>query len=95
MVEPTSHDNEGGRHYTPWPEPDAHGQAAMLLAESLIHGLVARDIITVGDAVEIVAAATEVNEQVGVDIGDSPATLQRSLALLRAIQSSLAMDMAR
>ncbi len=28
--------------------PDAHGHAALLLVESLIHGLLARSIITIG-----------------------------------------------
>lgn len=39
------------------PEPDAHGQAEMLLVESLIHGLIARSVISVADAVEIVEIA--------------------------------------
>lgn len=73
--------------------PDAHGQAALLLVESLVHGLIARDLITVADAVEIVDVAAEVNADVGSDVGDSPARLRKSLGLLDAIGSSLRRDM--
>ncbi|WP_162875463.1 NAD-glutamate dehydrogenase [Sphingomonas crusticola] len=73
--------------------PDPHGQAAILLVESLIHGLVARSVLTVADAVEIVATAAAVKEDVGADMGDTPATLARSLAILEAIEASLALDL--
>ncbi len=75
--------------------PDAHGQAALLLVESLIHGLVARRIIAVEDAVEIVDVAAEVKAEVATDLGDSPANLRKSLALLDAISSSLRRDLPR
>jgi hypothetical protein len=73
--------------------PDAHGQAAMLLVESLIHGLLARSVLTVEDAIEIVAVASEVKEEVAAELGDSPATMQRSLALLGSISTSLSNDL--
>lgn len=72
--------------------PDAHGQAAMLLVESLIHGLIARHIITVADAVEIVDTAAEVKVEKADDLGDSPANLLESLKLLEAISYSLGRD---
>ena len=75
--------------------PDAHGQAAMLLVESLIHGLIARSVIKVEDAVEIVEIAAEVKEEIAVDLGDSPATMQKSLTLLGAISASLKVDLPR
>ena len=75
--------------------PDAHGQAAMLLTESLIHGLIARSVISVADAVEIVDIATEVKEEVAASLGDSPATMQKSLTLLKAISRSLSVDLPR
>lgn len=74
------------------PEPDAHGQAAMLLAESLIFGLIERSIISVEDAVGIVEAAAEVKVDIASDIGESPETMQRSLNLLSAIRDSLRLD---
>jgi hypothetical protein len=66
----------------------------MLLTESLLHGLIARKVISVGDAIEIVEVASEVKEAVAEDMGDSPSTMQRSLALLGSIRASLALDMA-
>lgn len=74
------------------PEPDAHGQAAMLLVESLIHGLVERSVISVPDAIGIVAAAAEVKLDIAADLGDSPETACRSLDMLMAIGESLRLD---
>lgn len=92
MVEPTSNDNDAGRAIAALRGPDAHGQAAMLLTESMLHGLIARNLITVWDAVEMVEIAAEVKEAIAEDIGDSPATMQKSLALLDSIRASLAND---
>ena len=75
--------------------PDAHGQAAMLLVESLIHGLIARDVITVADAVEIVEIATDVRADTAADRGESPADQRKSLGLLQTISVSLSRDVAR
>jgi len=76
-------------------EPDAHGQAAMLLVESLIHGLVSRSVISVAEAVEIVDIAAEVKADIAADLGDSPATMHRSLSLLTSISASLERDAKR
>ncbi|MFC3711673.1 hypothetical protein ACFOMD_03770 [Sphingoaurantiacus capsulatus] len=73
--------------------PDAHGQAALFLVESLIHGLVARSVLSVADALEIVDIASEVKEEIGPELGDTPAELAKSLALLAAIERSLAIDL--
>ncbi len=72
--------------------PDAHGQAAMLLVESLLHGLIERSVISVAEAVEIVDTAAEVKQEVAGALGDSPATMRKSLALLEAISTSLRPD---
>jgi hypothetical protein len=93
MAEMISNDNDAARARARLPEPDAHGQAAMLLTESLLHGLIARDLITVRDAVEIVEVAAEVKEAIADDLGDSPDTMQRSLALLGSIRVSLTNDL--
>lgn len=71
---------------------DAHGQAALLLVESLIHGLIARSALTVADAVEIIQIAAEVKQDVGASWGDSPDTLGKSLHLLNSISTSLMQD---
>jgi len=76
------------------PEPDAHGQAAMLLVESLIHGLVDHQVISVVSAIEIVDAAAEVKAEIAFDLGDSPETADRSLSMLTAISDSLRLDAA-
>lgn len=72
--------------------PDAHGQAAMLLVESLIHGLISKQLITVAEAVEIVETASDVKIDKAVDLGDSTANLVESLKLLEAISVSLSRD---
>lgn len=73
--------------------PDAHGQAALLLVESLIHGLIAQQVITVADAVEIVDVAAEVKADLGHDRGEPGDQLHQSLDLLVAISSSLRRDL--
>ena len=74
------------------PLPDAHGQAAMLLIESLIHGLIERRILSVADAVEIVDVATEVQRDTVEELGETPAKLEKSIQLLQAISDSLRLD---
>jgi hypothetical protein len=76
----------------PTAEPDAHGQAAILLVESLIYGLVERSIISTSDAIGIVEAAAEVKVDMATDIGESPQTMLRSLNLLIGISDSLKID---
>ncbi|MGZ9100469.1 MAG: hypothetical protein ACXW3O_12270 [Brevundimonas sp.] len=73
--------------------PDAHGEAALLLVESLVHGLIAQEVITVAHAVEIVDVAAEVKAEVGIERSESPAELRKSLDLLDAIGSSLRRDL--
>lgn len=95
MSEATTNDNDAARPEEQQRGPDAHGQAAMLLVESLIHGLIARSVISVADAVEIVEVATEVKQEIAADLGDSPANLQKSLNLLGALGESLSNDLPR
>lgn len=89
MVDDTLNDNANAVEFK---GPDPYGQAALLLVESLIHGLVARDVICVNDAVEVVEIATEVKAQIAADLGDSPATMRKSLAILESISTSLKHD---
>lgn len=72
--------------------PDAHGQAALLLIESLMHELVARSVITARDAVEIVEIAAEVKSEKASDLGDTPARMRHSLHLLSAIGRTFGTD---
>lgn len=86
----TVNDNLPEQTHTTW--PDAHGQAAMLLIESLIHGLIAKSVITVAEAIEIVDVATDVKRELAGDGGEPPFATEKSLQLLRAISSSLSFD---
>lgn len=72
--------------------PDPYGQAAILLIESLIHGLLARGTLTRADVVEIVETALEVKAEIGIELGDTAAGLSTSLTLLQAIRDSLIID---
>ena len=74
------------------PGVDAHGQTAMLLVESLIHGLIERKVLSVADAVEIVETAREVQIDGSVE-SDPRETTLRSITLLQAITSSLRGDL--
>lgn len=87
-----SNDNDAPRAFGSAMEPDAHGQAAMFLIESLIHALVARSVLSVEEAVEVVEIAAEVKAEIAADLGDSPATMRKSLTLLAAIGASLNQD---
>lgn len=95
MTETTSNDNQPKRGPGDLREPDPHGQAAMLLVESLLHGLIARSALSNADALEIVEIAAAVKEEFADEVGDSKPTMERSLALLGAIHQSLSRDKAR
>jgi len=69
-------------------EPDAHGQAALLLIESLIHTLLERGKITKADGLLAIRAAAEVKGDATADTGESETRMKESLALLDAIRAS-------
>ncbi len=72
--------------------PDPHGQAALLLVESLIHGLISREGLTSEEAVQIIEVAAEVKEALAEDMGEHPAIMAESLNLLHAMANSLSRD---
>ena len=74
------------------PEPDAHGQAALLLIESVLHTLIETSVLTVQQAIEVVRTASEVKAEVAEAGGESNARMEASLALLEAISTSLETD---
>jgi hypothetical protein len=92
MTDKISNDNNRSVADAELRGPDAHGQAAMLLVESLIHGLIERSALTVTEAIEIVEVASQIKTEVADALGDSPATMRKSLALLSAISASLMLD---
>ena len=73
-------------------EPDAHDQAALLLAESLIHMLVDRRILSLDQAVEVIQIAAEVKTEIAAAAGESKARMNESLALLANMSNSFKSD---
>ena len=75
-------------------EPDAHGQAALLLTESLIHTLVAKGQLSVAEAMEVIETAADVKVEVAADAGESKTRMNESLELLGKMRASFAIDRA-
>lgn len=73
-------------------EPDAHGQAALLLAESILHMLVEGHVLTNAEAMEVVTTAAEVKVEVAEGTGESKKRMQESLVLLARITDSFRAD---
>ena len=69
-------------------DPDAHGQAALLLAESMLHVLVETGVLSRAAAIDAVRTAAEVKQELADELGERRATLRRSLALLNRIEHS-------
>lgn len=69
-------------------EPDAHGQAALLLTESLICVLIDKAALTVAEAVEVVTTAAEVKVEVAEAAGESETRMRESLMLLAKMSAS-------
>jgi hypothetical protein len=86
-------DNEGFKPVPRLAEPDPYGQSALLLVESLIHGLVARSILTLDEAVDVLTVALDVKDEIAADLGDSQYTKDKSMELLAAIRASLSNDL--
>ena len=74
------------------PEPDAHGQAALLLAESILHALVSSSTLTNEDAITVVRIAAEVKEEVAMTAGESAPRMRQSLELLSDIEATFRAD---
>lgn len=71
---------------------EANGQAAILLVESLIHGLISKSVISVAEAVEIIEIAADVTSEIAIKEDGSHATAGKSFTLLSAIAGSLRHD---
>jgi hypothetical protein len=75
-------------------EPDAHGQASLLLAESILHTLVENATLTNRQAVDAIKTAAEVKVEVAVAAGESKRRMDESLALLAKMADSFGVDRA-
>jgi hypothetical protein len=73
-------------------EPDAHGQAALLLTESLLHMLVENGKLTNSQAVDVVHTAAVVKVEVAEAAGESECRMLESLALLNRMEDSFRAD---
>jgi hypothetical protein len=69
-------------------EPDAHGQAALLLTESLLHMLVENGELTNAQAEDVVHTAAVVKVEVAEAAGESRSRMLESLALLSRMAKS-------
>lgn len=71
---------------------DAHGQAALLLTESLIHGLRQNSTLGPAEAVEIAERAVDVQFDRAEAADGAGASMWQSHALLSSIAASLRTD---
>lgn len=84
-----TNDNNPARTF---PSHDGHGQAALLLTESLIHGLCEKSLLSNIEAIEIVERAVSVQFDLAEAGDEADAPLCRSHALLSSIATSLRTD---
>jgi hypothetical protein len=85
-------DNVGVASLPTHGEPDAHGQAALLLAESILHALVEKAMLTGAEALAVVQTAMEIKLEVATIAGESTGRMEESLALLSTIAMSFQTD---
>lgn len=69
-------------------EPDAHGQAALLLAEAILHALVETGVLTLESALSVIETTCEVKTEVAEQAGESDKRMKESLRLLRSISDT-------
>lgn len=72
---------------------DAHGRAALLLVESLIHGLAERSILTVAEAVSIMETALDAQIAITDDAAKPTTSMQQASVLLSTLVESLRIDL--
>jgi hypothetical protein len=71
---------------------DAPGHAALLLVESLIHGLCEKEVLTPREAVDIAERALNVQFEQAEAANEAGVAMWRSHALLSSIVTSLRVD---
>ena len=89
----TANQNDMPDARRPVREPDAHGQAALMLTESLLHGLMEAGTFTVSQALSVVSTAQEIKVEFAHLAGEPPDRLQASLDLLTKIASSVRQEL--
>ena len=73
-------------------EPDAHGQAALILAEGILHSLVECGVLSADYAASVVQTACDVKFDVAIEASESSRRMNDSLALLARIATSFSSD---
>jgi len=68
---------------------DGHGRAALVLVESLIHGLAERSLLSVNEAIEIMEVALEAQVELADDARPPSRSMEHAAALLAALVVSL------
>ncbi len=84
---PNDHEERGPG--PPIIEPDAHGQAALMLAESILHALIETRTVTPEQALSVVATAQEIKVEFAQLAGESQQRMRASLDLLSEIAGSM------
>ena len=87
-----TNDNDPAMPGTRTPSSEEHGHAALLLIESLIHGLCENSTLSNSAAVEIAERAASVQFDQAEAADGAGAPLWRSHALLSSIAASLRID---
>jgi len=90
MAKPSANEKVSDNHARI--DPDAHGQAALLLVESLIHELVGRGLLSIEDAIAVTTDAADVKEEIILQATESDETAHHSLRLIARIADTLKTD---
>jgi hypothetical protein len=85
-------DNVSAAQRVQFQSSDPHGHAALLLVESLIHGLCEKKTLSAEEAVEIVERAANVQSDQAEAADGAGEPLWRSHAILLSIAASLQID---
>lgn len=88
----SANENVGRAKTTAW-EPCAHGQAAMMLAESMLHALLERGVFTPEQALSVVGTAQEIQTEFARLARESQGRMLASRDLLDTIADSLEFEL--
>ena len=88
-------DNPDPLDGVPAADPDAHGRAALLLVESLIHGLTARGVLTVAEAVAIMELALDTQTAIVDETAAPSPSMRKATTLLTSLVQSMRVDLPR
>lgn len=74
------------------PARNPHGQAALLLAESILHALIETKVLTPAQAVAVVQIAADVHVETATLAEQAEGRMKESIDLLYRLETSLAAD---